>query len=139
MRNGNTSESGLLPAIRRAKIDRLNIFEVSESELDILERGSPESLFLNFAIFLLSSSGNLLIALLTTKIEAERVFYTFVIGTLVGFIGGLLLLALWGWYRRSRSRIFEQIRRRMPPEGVPSDPFTSVIIDAPPDEPREGA
>jgi hypothetical protein len=139
MTNGTTSGPGFLPAIRRARIDRLNIFEVSESELDILERGSPESLFLNFAIFLLSSSGNLVIALLTTRIESARVFIVFVIGAIVGFVGGLLLLALWGWYRRSRSKIFEQIRRRMPAEGVPPDPFASVVINARPSEPREGA
>jgi hypothetical protein len=139
MTDGSPSRPEFLPAIRRARIDRLNIFEVSESELDILERGSPESLLLNFAIFLLSSSGNLLIALLTTRIESERVFIIFVIGTLVGFVGGLLLLALWGWYRRSRSTIFEQIRRRMPPEGVPTDASASAVIDMPTSEPGEGA
>ena len=66
--------SDLLPAIRRARIDRLNIYEISETELQMLERGSPESLFLNFAIFLLSSASSLLVALLTTKIVAVHGF-----------------------------------------------------------------
>src|SRR5712691_10613696 len=104
------------PAIRRARIDRLNIYEVTDSELQLIERGSPESLFLNFAIFLLSSAVSLLVALLTTKIEETRVFIIFVAVTIIGFVGGALLLALWGWHRRSRSTIFDQIRRRMPPE-----------------------
>lgn len=136
MNNRSTQESELLPAIRRAKFDRLDIYEISDSELQLLERGSPDSLFLNFAIFLLSSSIALLVALLTTNIEATRVFNTFVIITVVGFIGGTLLLALWGWHRRSRATIFEQIRRRMPPEGIP--PGISVVIDAPPQGPEEG-
>lgn len=127
MNNRTTPGSEFLPAIRRARIDRLNIYEVSDSELQLLERGSPESLFLNFAIFLLSSAVSLLVALLTTTIESNRVFTVFVVCTAIGFIGGLLLLALWGWHRRSRSTIFEQIRQRMPPEGVPPD--TSTIVD----------
>ena|ERR1700722_1682740 len=137
MTNQGTSGSDFLPAIRRARIDRLNIYELSESELNILERGSPESLFMNFAIFLLSSAVSLLISLLTTKIESNRTFNVFVIGTILGFIRGFLLLALWGWYRRSRLTIFEQIRRRMPPEGVPSD--ASVLIDMTQGGPDEAA
>jgi hypothetical protein len=50
-----SSPSELLPAIRRARIDSLDIYEVSEYELALLERGSPDCLFLNFAIFLLTS------------------------------------------------------------------------------------
>jgi hypothetical protein len=115
----------------------LNIYEVSDSELQLLERGSPESLFLNFAIFLLSSATSLLAALFTTNIESTRVFNVFVIVTVVGFIVGMFLLALWRWYRRSRSTIFEQIRQRMPPEGVPPD--AGEVIDVRPSGPEEGA
>jgi hypothetical protein len=113
----------LWPAVRRARIDTLNIYEVSESELQMLANGSPDSIFMNFAIFLLSVAISLFIVLLTTNIEYARVFYIFVIITVIGFIGGFLLLALWWWYRRSVSSIFDQIRRRMPPEGVPPPDF----------------
>ncbi len=136
MTDWSTSGSEFLPAIRRARIDRLNIYEVSDSEPQLLERGSPESLFLNFAIFLLSSATSLLAALLTTNIESTRVFNVFVIVTVVGFIVGMFLLALWRWYRRSRSTIFEQIRQRMPPEGVPPD--AEEAIDVRPSGPEEG-
>lgn len=34
-----------LPAIRMARIDRLDIYHVSGSELEILENGSDESLY----------------------------------------------------------------------------------------------
>jgi len=117
----------LLPAIRRGRIDRLNIYEVTDSELHLLERGSPESLFLNFAVFLLSTAISFLVTLLSTEIGSARVFSVFVILTVLGFILGTLLLALWWWHRRSSSLIIEEIRRRMPPEGIPSD--ASVIID----------
>jgi len=137
MTDRSTLGSEFLPEIRRARIDRLNIYEVSDSELQLLERGSPESLFLNFAIFLLSSAISLLAALLTTNIESTRVFNVFVIVTVVGFIAGMFLLALWRWYTRSRSTIFEQIRQRMPPEGVPAD--AQEVIDVSPSGPEVGA
>lgn len=114
------SEAEFLPAIRRARIERLDIYEISEAELQILERGSPESLFLNFAIFLISVAASFLVALLTTEIQSVRVFNVFVIVTVIGFVAGAVLLLLWARYRRSTTTIFAQIRRRMPPEGVPT-------------------
>jgi hypothetical protein len=115
-------EPEFLPAVRRARIERLNIYEISETELQILERGSPDSLFLNFAIFLLSSALSFLVALLTTEISSARIFNVFAIITTVAGVSGVVLLALWAWHRRSTTTIFEQIRRRMPPEGIPAEP-----------------
>jgi hypothetical protein len=109
-----------LPAVRRARIERLDIYEISETELQILERGSPDSILLNFAILLVSIAVSFLVALLSTEIQSSRTFAVFVIVTVVGFITGAVLLALWTWYRRSTTTIFDQIRRRMPPEGVPT-------------------
>jgi hypothetical protein len=34
----------LPPAIRRARLEQLTIYDVTESELEILERGSPDAL-----------------------------------------------------------------------------------------------
>ena len=123
----------LLPAIRRARIDRLDIYEISEAELRVLEHGSPESLFLNLGIFLLSSASSLLIALLTTKIESERLFNVFVIVTVIGFIAGVVLMLLWRRNRRSTSLVFAEIRRRMPPTGDPVQVQGSILL--PPSEP----
>lgn len=109
----------ILPAIKRARIEQLNIYEVSEDELVQLERGSPESLFLNFAIFFISSALSLLVAILTTTFSSLYVFTTFVVLSTIGFAAGVVLLGLWLWHRRSRAAIFFDIRRRMPPDGIP--------------------
>jgi hypothetical protein len=130
-------EPAFLPAIRRARIESLNIYELSEEELELLERGSPDSLFLNFAVFLLSTGISLLTALLTTDIPSERLFSVFVVVTVLSFLSGTVLLFLWRWYRRSTTKIFEQIRRRMPPEGTPAD--ITKIINVPPRQPNEQA
>jgi len=55
---------------------------------------------------------------LTTEIKSSRIFAVFVIVAAIGFVVGAVLLALWAWYRRSTATIFDQIRRRMPPEGI---------------------
>lgn len=116
------------PEIRRARFDRLTIYEVSESELDVLERGSPGSIYLNFAIFLLSSAISLSVALLGATIPSDRTFLTFVALTVVGYVAGLVLLALWCRNRASVSAVAEEIRRRLPPEGNASD--ASPLSDA---------
>lgn len=131
-----TDQNGpeFLPAVRRARIDRLNIYEVSETELQLLERGSPESIFLNFAVLLLTISVSFFIALFTTEISSDRVFYVFVIVTAVALVSGTVLLWVWAWHRRSTTTVLEQIRRRMPPEGIPTE--ISRIIEAQPREPE---
>lgn len=96
--------------------------------MQILERGSPESIFLNFAIFLISISASFLVALLTIEIQSVRIFNVFIVVTVVGFTIGGVLLALWAWYRRSTTTTFAQIRRRMAPEGIPTAEIEGTTI-----------
>jgi len=106
-----------LPAIRRARLGTLTIYEISEPELEIIERGSPESIFLNFAIFLLSAAIAFSVALATTSICSNRTFLVFVVITVIGYLAGLLLLIMWWLSHRSTTSITKTIRRRLPPEG----------------------
>ena len=115
----NTQNSDFSPEIIRARIDCLNIFEISEGELEIFEKGSPGSIFLNFAIFLIGSAFTLLIALLTTDIKSDNTYIIFVVLTIVGFIAGLLLLILWYRNNQSISKLAETIRKRLPREEIP--------------------
>jgi len=113
----NNSES-LVPAIHRARLDKLSIFEISESELETLERGSPDALFLNLAIFVLSVAISFSIAIATTTIESTRVFIVFVIVTVIGYIAGISFGLLWWRSYKSVKSVAKQIRSRLPPEGV---------------------
>ena len=109
--------SEFLPEIRRARFGTLTIYEISEGELDLLERGSGDSLFLNFAISLTTLGVSLVVMLLTTTIASDRVFASFVAAAIVSFVGALLLFILWRRSRASISRVADSIRRRMTPEG----------------------
>lgn len=104
------------PAIRRATYTQLTIYEVEENELEILARGSPDSLLLNFVIFLLSIASSFLISLITAVLS-DRVFIVFVIITTVGFMLGTLFFFIWFRNRKSVSSMIRTIRNRLPPEG----------------------
>ena len=103
-------------AVRRAKVDSLSLYEVTESELQDLERGGPAHLFLNLAIFLLSTAISFLIAVLSTEIKSTRTFCVFVIVTVLGFIGGGVLLLIWNRSRQATAEIIKRIKGRMPGE-----------------------
>ena len=103
--------------IRRGSFGELTIHEVADYELESLAHGSPDSLYLNFAIFLLSMSVSFFVALLTAALST-RVFTVFVVIVTIGFLMGILLLTIWLKKRRSVSDLVEAIRSRLPAEGV---------------------
>ena len=104
--------------IRRGSYKELTLYDVEESELELLAQGSPDSLYLNFAIFLLSAAVSFLTALLTAVLS-DRIFTVFVVITCLGFIVGVLLLVIWLRKGRSISVLVQKIRDRLP-EGVPT-------------------
>ena len=108
------TEQSFSPQIRHARIQIVDIYEISEAELVILERGSPDSIFLNFAIFLLSVALALTIALLTTTITSITVLNVFIVCTVIGFVGGALLLTLWYRNRNAVADCAKAIRKRLP-------------------------
>jgi hypothetical protein len=93
-RGRRPKDQEILPAVRRARYGQLTIYEISEDELELLERGSPDSLLLNFSIFALSVCVSFLIALLTTTIPSDRTFIVFVVVTAVAALGGVVLFCL---------------------------------------------
>ncbi|MBA3988146.1 MAG: hypothetical protein C0463_03330 [Idiomarina sp.] len=105
------------PAIRRACIQQLTIYEISEDELKVLESGSPVSLHLNFAVFLLSVAMSFFIALLTTTFPSDRMYTTFVVVLAVSFLIGVFLLILWLKEHMSGSSVGKRVRSRLIPEG----------------------
>lgn len=101
------------PRIRRAKVDSLDLYEITEDELTTLEHGSPGSLFLLFSTFLLSVAISFLISILSTKIENNHTYIFFVVITVVGFVVGLVLLGLWIKENKSSTSVSMKIRERM--------------------------
>jgi len=98
----------------RGKFDSLSLYEVTDNELEILERGSPSSIYLNFAILLLSAGISFLINLLSVNIQSIKTFTVFVVFTVIGILGGIILLVIWYRQRQSMSDIIRKIKQRIP-------------------------
>lgn len=107
-----TDEIG--PKIRKGKVDSLTIYEISEGELETIERGSPNSTLLNFAIFLLSIATSFLVTLLTVDLkDKQNLFIVFTIITVVGFIVGLVLFVLWWRTKNDVDEVLKRIKERV--------------------------
>lgn len=102
--------------IRRGIILQMTIYEVGEDELETLAHGSPDSLYLNFAIFLLSLATAFFISLLTTEVS-NRTFTVFVVLVILGYVLGAFFSILWYKNRKSVSALVQKIKERLPPEG----------------------
>ena len=103
------------PVIRHAPLGELRVYTIHEHELEGLARGSPASLFLNFALALLPVSITMMVTLATTTISSDRLYVFFVCVCLISFLSGLVLLGLWFTNRTSSKKMIAQIKNRMPP------------------------
>ena len=119
---GTEPDSGdeFVPTIRRARLQRLTIYEVEESELGILERGSLDSIFLNVAIALLAMSVSLSATLLTAQFTSDRAWILFLVITVVGYVAGVIMLLVWWRGRISVSACARNIRQRLPTDWLDS-------------------
>ena len=108
----------LAPAIYRVRLDKLTIFEITESELEALEHGSPESLFLNLAVAVGSTAISFSVALATTQIDSTKTFCVFVLIMIIGYLSAFTFGLLWWRSRRSLKSVSKNIRGRRVPEGI---------------------
>jgi hypothetical protein len=105
-------------AVRRARIDSLVIYEVTAHELEALSKDSPSDIYLNFAIFLLSTATSFLITLTSTDVSSNRTFTIFVVVAVIGYSLGSVLLCLWWRSRASSTFVAAEIKKRFPPDHV---------------------
>lgn len=107
------------PRIRRGNISSLTVFEITDYELDTLERGGPVSTYQTFGIFLLSTGLSFAVSLLTTNIESDRLFLLFTVVTFVGIVFGIMSIAVWYRERSPIREVCDRIRSRVPPDHEP--------------------
>lgn len=98
--------------VDRARLGSITVYDVTEDELETIERGAPSSNYLNFAIALLSVFISFLATLLTVSIEDDRIFMFFLFTAIVTFVVGTILSILWLLSRASSKSIFKKIRDR---------------------------
>lgn len=111
-------DDGTSVKIRRGRVSSVDIFEIKDNELDILEKGSPADLQLNFAIFLFSIAASGGCSLATATFTNKLVEQVFLIVTIVGFILSAYLFVAWLRNRTSLKTLCARIRGRLAPENM---------------------
>jgi hypothetical protein len=87
--------------VKRGRFDSLTIYDVTAQELTIIENGSTNSLYLNFAIFLLSVSASFFASVFTVEwfpkgLEPHLVsFIVFLIIAVLTFLVGIVCGIVW--------------------------------------------
>ena len=108
--------------IRRGRVDSVDLYEIKDSELDLLEKGSPSELQLNFAIFLLSTAFSSICALVTATFSNPQLENIFTLVAIVGILFGAYLLLSWYRSRTSLQAVCRRIRERIPEDVLPPSP-----------------
>ncbi len=112
IQNIDTEDRG--PTIKKGRVGSVTIYEVKENELETLERGSPNSIYLNFGIALISIGLSFLITLLTVELKDKIIVFTvFALITIVTLIIGFFLMVIWYRSNNDIKTIFKEIRARL--------------------------
>jgi hypothetical protein len=117
--------------VRRGRVDSVDLYEVKENELELLEKGSPTTLQLNFAIFLFSIALTCIIALATTTFKWPIVESIFTFISVIGVLMGAYLLISWWRKKTSIAEVISRIKNRITEVPIPS----SEAPDAQPKKP----
>jgi uncharacterized membrane protein YciS (DUF1049 family) len=121
--------------VRRGRVESVDLYEIKDSELEDLERGSPANLQFNIAIALLSIAFSFLACIATSTFDKPYYATLYTVIMVVGFVGGVVLLILWLQTRLSISELCRKIRGRIPmeSEAAPSivTPSAASEEDAP--------
>ena len=111
-------KSQLDPVIRHVGIGKLTIHHITDSELEALRRGSPESLFLNLGIAVFSIAVSFSIALASAAIDSIKTYCFFVIVTVVGYRASATFGLLWWRSHGSVKSVIREILSRSTPGGI---------------------
>jgi hypothetical protein len=96
-------------SIKKGYVDSILIYEVSESELVTLENGSPNSLYLNFFIFSITTFLSFLTTLLTVDFVDKNIIQN--IFVFIAVVSGFFsLFSLFQWLR-GKSQFKDVIKR----------------------------
>lgn len=102
------------PVVRVAPVGDLNVYQVSESELDELAKGGASSLWLNFALALLPTGVGIVVTMRSSQLSDTN-FVLFTCVAVILFVIGAICLAVWLFGYKCSRKLVEQIKRRMPP------------------------
>ena len=121
------------PVVRVAPLGELNVYPVYEHELETLGRGSPASVFLNFALALLPTAAGIAVTLRSSTTSDLNLVVLTCVGVIFA-LAGLLCLLLWWRMHVNVQSLMKEIKNRMPPQlGTPEPTSTKSTSRKPPE------
>ena len=122
--------------VKRGRFDSLTIYDVTAQELTVIENGSTNSLYLNFAIFLLSVSASFFVSVFTVEwfpeSDQEKThlvkFIIFLIIAILTLLVGIICGVLWLRSHDSFKETIKIIKKRLKEEKV-ENPNDDESID----------
>jgi hypothetical protein len=98
--------------VRYVRLESLTVYEISEDELNNFEHGFPANLLLSVALFLLGAAITAMTTLLSVAIQSTKIFCTFMIFTIIGYVVGCVLLVISIIQIRKTKLVGNAIRNR---------------------------
>jgi len=114
--------------VRRGRMDSIDIYDVTENELQELERGGEGGNYLNFALTLFSIAASFSIAAATTN-TTDRQFYVFLIVIVGTALAALIFGVIWWNNRRTVRDLAGKIRGRMRRDEAPDIDQDADAVD----------
>jgi hypothetical protein len=112
-----------------APLGQLKVYEVSESEFEELAKGPSGQLHLNFGLAMLPAALTILIALQTTTITSNRLYIAYLVAFWALMVQGIVSLLRWWTLNRSRQKLVDEIRARMPARpGIPEQIVPPMLV-----------
>lgn len=107
--SGNT---GYKTEVIANKIGRINSYEVSETELTILEDGDNGGLIFSIAVSFISFSISFLISLFTCDFKSEIVKGIFIGASILLFLFGLICIIIYSKRNKRTKELYDKIKNR---------------------------
>lgn len=102
--------------VRRGRVESVDLYEIKDTELDVLEKGTPAELQLNFAVFLLSTAFAAISSLATATFDSKIIQIIFIVISVAGILMGAYLLIAWLRTKSEVKKLCKRIRERIPPD-----------------------
>lgn len=115
--------------IIRGEVDSLTLYEVTEDELINLENGPSSSIYLNFAISLITLSLSFFASIFTATFENSITLIVFLVIAIVSLLVGLGYFVTWKKTSKSYSSISNKIRARAEKKVVISNTPDEITVE----------
>lgn len=107
-----SGSTGYTTEVVSYKIGKIKSYEVTETELSILEDGDDGGIYLNIAIAFLSTSASFLISLVTCDFKSDTTKGMFIAASLLLFLFGFIFTIMYYRLNRKTKELYRKIKNR---------------------------